>query len=84
MCVRVFDAVLLNGVFGYGIDKESDMNRAIQAVARISDQRDIVNRWNTRKKHPDPIELDAVSAYFCRENVLPLPVRKIFPDMDHR
>jgi SAM-dependent methyltransferase len=78
-----FDVVLLNGVFGYGINENSQMNRAVEAIARILRPSGILLiGWDTHKI-PDPTDLDAVKTRFCRDQVLPLPVRKTFPDTDH-
>jgi SAM-dependent methyltransferase len=82
--VGSFDAVLLNGVLGHGVDEESTMNRAVKAIARILRPNGILLiGWNTQKKHPDPMELEAVTTYFRRECPLPLPLRKTFRDTDH-
>jgi SAM-dependent methyltransferase len=79
-----FDAVLLNGVIGDGLDEEGQMNRAVTAIARILRPNGILLiGWNSLKKHPDPVQLKAVAAYFRHECVFSLPVRKTFPDTDH-
>jgi hypothetical protein len=79
-----FDAVLLNGVIGDGVDDESQMNRTVTAIARILRPNGILLiGWNSLKKHPDPMKLDAVTTYFRHECMLPLPVRKTFPNTDH-
>ena len=79
-----FDAVLLNGVLGHGVDEVGEMNRAVEAIARILRPNGILLiGWNTRKKHPDPTELEAATNYFHREEVLSLPIRKTFSDTDH-
>jgi SAM-dependent methyltransferase len=79
-----FDAVLLNGVIGDGLDEEDQMNRAVTAIARILRPNGILLiGWNSLKKHPDPMQLAAVATYFRHECVFSLPVRKTFPDTDH-
>jgi len=79
-----FDAVLLNGVLGHGVDQEDEMNRAVKAIAHILRANGILLiGWNSEKKHSDPTALEAVTLYFRHEPVLPLPVRKTFPDTDH-
>jgi hypothetical protein len=79
-----FDAVLLNGILGTGVDEESEINYALNAVARILRPDGILLiGWNSHNKHPDPMELEAVTKNFRREQVLPLPLRKTFPDTDH-
>jgi hypothetical protein len=60
------------------------MNRAVKAITRILRPNGILLiGWNTQKRHPDPMELEAVTKYFRRECPLPLPQRKTFPDTDH-
>ena len=79
-----FDAVLLNGVLGHGVDQKDAMNRAVKAIAHILRPNGmLLIGWNSKKKHSDPAALEAVSMYFRHEPVLPLPVRKTFPDTDH-
>ncbi len=79
-----FDAVLLNGVIGDGVDEEGAMNRALEAIGHILKPDGLLLiGWNSNKDHLDPMELAAVSSYFRRECVLPLPLRKTFPDTDH-
>jgi SAM-dependent methyltransferase len=78
-----FDAVLLNGVIGDGVDDESEMNRAVTAIARILRPNGILLiGWDSLKKHSDPMEIEAVTTFFRHESVLPLPARKTFPDTD--
>jgi SAM-dependent methyltransferase len=79
-----FDAVLLNGVIGSGVDEESEINRAIGAIARILRPNGLLLiGWNSDKRHPDPVTVEAANRYFRRTQALPLPVRKTFPDTDH-
>lgn len=78
------DVVLLNGVIGDGVDEESKINRAIEAIARILRPNGLLLiGWNSDKSHPDPVTVEAAIRYFRRTQVLPLPVRKTFPDTDH-
>jgi SAM-dependent methyltransferase len=79
-----FDAVLLNGVIGHGVDDEREMNRALTAIAHILRPNGILLiGWNSTKQHPDPMELDAITTYFRHECMLGLPVRKTFTTTDH-
>ena len=79
-----FDAVLLNGVIGDGVDDEDAMNRAVEAIVQILKPGGILLiGWNSNKNHPDPMTLAAVTTYFSRQAVSPLPLRKTFPDTDH-
>jgi hypothetical protein len=77
-----FDVVLLNGVFGYGVDEETEMNRAIEAIAKILRQDGmLLIGWNP-KEVKDPTRLESARVHFRRERVLPLPLRKTFQDTD--
>jgi SAM-dependent methyltransferase len=77
-----FDVVLLTGVFGYGVDEENDMNRAIEAIAQILRQDGVLLiSWSPREVK-DPTRLESARVHFRRERVLPLPLRKTFPDTD--
>jgi hypothetical protein len=79
-----FDAVLLNGVIGDGINDEDKINAVIRAIAHILRPKGILLiGWNSQKRHPDPTELDAAGLCFCREQVLGLPLRQTFHDTDH-
>ena len=79
-----FDVVLLNGVIGDGVDEESEINSAIEAIARILRPNGLLLiGWNSDKGHPDPSTVEAASRYFRRTQALPLPARKTFPDTDH-
>ena len=81
-----YDAVLLNGVIGdgTGLDQEDHMNRAITAIARIlRTNGTLLIGWNSSKKHPDPLQLEAVAMYFRHECAFSLPVRMTFADTDH-
>jgi CelD/BcsL family acetyltransferase involved in cellulose biosynthesis len=79
-----FDVVLLNGVFGHGVDDESEMNQSITAIARIlRPSGKLLIGWNSLKNHPDPIRLKAVTTHFRHDSVLSLPARKTFLNTDH-
>jgi hypothetical protein len=78
-----FDAVLLNGVIGDGVDDESEMNRTLTAIACIlRPNGTLLIGWDSLKKLPDPMEIETTAKYFRHESILPLPVRKTFSDTD--
>jgi hypothetical protein len=77
-----FDVVILNGVFGYGVDEENEMDRAITAVARILRVDGMLLIGWTPREVQDPTRLASARLHFRRERVLPLPLRKTFPDTD--
>ena len=55
-----FDAVLLNGVIGDGVDDESEMNLTVTAIARILRLNGILLiGWDSLKNHPDPMGIEA-------------------------
>lgn len=79
-----FDAVLLNGVFGDGVDEESVMNRALTAIAHILRPNGmLLIGWNSEKKHPNPLGLAGATTSFRHGSTLSLPARKTFTDTDH-
>ena len=81
---KSFDAVLFNGVIGWGVDEECQMNRAITAIARIlRPSGALLIGWNSSKEHPDPLQLEAVATNFRHECPYSLPSRQTFPDTDH-
>jgi SAM-dependent methyltransferase len=78
-----FDVILLNGVFGYGVNRESEMNQAVAAIGRILRRNGmLLIGWNTNEI-ADPTRLQTATMHFRRARVLPLPLRKTFPDTDH-
>ena len=78
-----FDAVLLNGVIGDGVDDKNTMNRTLTAIARIlRPNGTLLIGWDSLKKLPDPMQMETVAKYFRHQCILPLPVRKTFSDTD--
>jgi hypothetical protein len=79
-----FDAVLLNGVFGFGIDTERDMNDSVAAVTAVL-RRDglLLVGWNDDRVD-DPLRLPTVQGAFRAADGLPFPARKSFPGETHR
>jgi len=77
-----FDVVILNGVFGYGVDEENEMDRAIAAIARILREDGMLLIGWTPREVQDPTKLESTRVHFRRERILPLPLRKTFPDTD--
>jgi SAM-dependent methyltransferase len=60
-----FDAVILNGVFGFGVDSEFEMNRSIVAVTKILRPGGLLLLgWNTGLT-PDPLNLDQMRLEFA-------------------
>jgi SAM-dependent methyltransferase len=80
---RHFDAVLLNGVFGYGTDDIALMNRLLDAVHGVLKPDGLLLiGWN-RGVVPDPCTLGRCGARFTHEPKLPLPVRTSFEVHTH-
>ena len=72
------DAVLLNGVFGWGLNDVPGMNTAVEAIARITRPGGyLMVGWNMGRI-PDPLELATMTGRFRHEGVLGLPSRKTF------
>jgi hypothetical protein len=70
-----FDCVIMNGVFGFGVDSVSDMRAALLAVHEVLRPGGLlVLGWNT-DKHEDPEALGLLAPYFAPANQPPFPNR---------
>lgn len=77
------DVVILNGVFGFGVDSESDMNRAVSSIHRVlTPAGALLIGWNTDLV-PDPVSLDAVRRLYRHEGAMGLAARKSFENDTH-
>ncbi len=75
-----FDLVLLNGVFGFGLNETEPMNGALESLHRVMRPGGILLvGWN-RGLIADPRELSRMQALFRHQEVPPLPARKGFTD----
>jgi SAM-dependent methyltransferase len=78
-----FDFILLNGVFGYGVDDASAMDQTIRSIWRVlRPAGHLLIGWNNNRV-PDPQVLPAIAANFERPTALGLPARKTFTDHSH-
>jgi SAM-dependent methyltransferase len=70
-----FDLVLLNGVFGFGVDAIPDQERTLQSLHKVmSPNALLVVGWNIGYI-PDPVQLDAARRLFRPTQLPPLPGR---------
>ncbi len=70
-----FDCVIMNGVFGFGVDRVEDMRAALRAVHEVLRPGGLfVLGWNT-DKHEDPEALGLIAPYFEAANQPPFPNR---------
>lgn len=77
-----FDVVMLNGVFGWGVDEPHDMERTLEAIANVLVPGGILLiGWN-HDRSPDPDTLSNI-ALFEPVEFSGLPHRKSFPDVTH-
>ena len=77
-----FEVAMVNGVFGWGLDRPEDMDRALAAVAAVlKPQGLLLLGWNTGRV-ADPDTLAAI-ALFTPAAFGGLPQRKKFPDVTH-
>jgi SAM-dependent methyltransferase len=78
-----FDAVLCNGVLGWGVDSAQDQARALAAMADIlkSGGRLLLG-WNTDKM-ADPIAAGLAAPHFEPAPFGPLPARLAVPEVTH-
>ena len=76
-----FDCIVLNGVFGYGVDDADHMRRVVEALhAALAPQGFLVVGWNT-DLHADPGPLLAPS--FAPSTLEPWVQRRTFPSETH-
>jgi len=78
-----FDCVILNGVFGFGVDKVEHM-RAVLRELRDALQPNglLVVGWNT-DRHEDPEALGLYEPLFARNGDAPWTERRRFPSETH-
>ena len=70
-----FDAVLLNGVFGFGVDDVAGMNETIVAPVRMTKPSGVLMiGWNDDLLD-DPLELESVMTHFSHGCRLPIDKR---------
>jgi SAM-dependent methyltransferase len=80
---RSFDAVIFNGVFGYGINTVAGMNRSLSALHAILKPRGLlVLGWNTHRA-PDPLDLSSLRPAYEPLADGSLPPRVSFPGSTH-
>jgi hypothetical protein len=78
-----FDCVILNGVFGFGVDEVEHMRTVIEALhGALAPQGLLVVGWNT-DMHADPEELGLYDPYFTSNTVEPWVRRRSFPSETH-
>lgn len=76
-----FDCVVLNGVFGFGVDDPEHMRRVIVALHEVmAPQGFLVVGWNT-DLHDDPAPL--LAPYFAPSAREPWVTRRTFPPETH-
>lgn len=78
-----FSVVILNGVFGFGVDREDQMDRAVDQVWKVLRPNGLLLvGWNADKTG-DPELLDAMTRQFRRAGISGLPERKTFSGATH-
>lgn len=81
---RAFDVVLLNGVFGFGVNDAWGMDQTLERLHRILKPNGILLiGWNTDLV-TDPRQLPACRRLFTPGADLPLPESKTFQNSTHR
>lgn len=76
-----FDCIVLNGVFGFGVDDADHMRRVIEALhAALAAEGFLVVGWNT-DRHADPAPL--LAPYFVANTREPWVQRLSFPSETH-
>ena len=78
-----FDLVMLNGVFGWGVDAPDHMEQTLEAIAEVlAPGGTLLIGWN-HDRSPDPDTLSNI-ALFEPADYDGLPHRKSFEDVTHR
>lgn len=78
-----FDGILLNGVFGYGLNEPPLMERALHVLhGLLKPEGFLLVGWN-RGLVPDPLTLGPCAALFEHTSVLGLPARHSFEKCTH-
>lgn len=78
-----FDSVILNGVFGFGINAIPEMNRSLVAIAKVLRPGGIlIIGWN-RGLISDPMQLDQLGFFFEPHPGTPFSQRKEFQTFDN-
>ena len=77
------DCVVLNGVFGFGVDDPGAMRAVIEAVHRVlRPGGQMILGWNA-DLHPDPAELGVVDGKFAPNPSAPWGFRRTFASETH-
>jgi len=80
---RQFDVVLVNGVFGYGLNTQYGQNAAIAGLARVLKPDGLLMLgWNTHRVS-DPLQLSAIARFFVRSQRAGFEQRITFPESTH-
>ena len=77
-----FDLVILNGVFGWGVNEPQGMQQTLRAIAHVLQPNGmLLVGWN-HDRSPDPTDMAMLENF---EVAAPggLPARKAFPDVTH-
>lgn len=78
----IFDAIICNGVLGYGVDSVEQQHRALETMARILRPGGrLLLGWNT-DKIDDPVGGGLTTPWFVRADFAG-PSRVTFPDVTH-
>jgi SAM-dependent methyltransferase len=78
-----FDCVLLNGVFGWGVDRDEDIDRTLDALRTVLRPGGLLLvGWN-QGRCADPLTRPVARLLFRHEAALGLPARKSFDDSTH-
>lgn len=78
-----FDCIVLNGVFGFGVDEVEHMRRVVEALhGALGPGGLLVVGWNTNL-HEDPEKLGLFDRHFARNTEEPWVKRRHFPPETH-
>jgi hypothetical protein len=80
---QTFQAILLNGVFGFGVDDPALQTTALEAMSKVLAPGGwLLIGWNTDRT-ADPLALPALQRLFTPQGLDGLPARRIIPGTTH-
>lgn len=81
--VARFDALILNGIIGHGVNSAEAIGKLAEALHTVAAPRAlVVLGWNAGR-NPDPLTIDEMAARFEPETIDGLPMRVHVPGTSH-
>jgi SAM-dependent methyltransferase len=81
--INFFDIIVINGVFGYGVDDADSQNKALEQIHKILKKHGVLLLGWNNDRVDDPLNLDIIKTFFFHDDYFYLPKRKTFSDTTH-